>query len=402
MKVFITALIFFASLSIDRCCPLYSEENASNPLKVNQILIKGDLSRYARVNKDGVRVIHLSDGIYIMTTTVRLSSNTILEGEGPKTTLKAASDFHGQQFITNSDSISGNKNISLRSFKVQFEIDTVSGDAPGVLRFSNIDGLSISDVVMALNTKMYGIDLSAYVRNASVQGCTIANGGHGGDIMVRNGDKTGSHSTDGIRILHNHLSSCDDEPIAVFGWLGIVSDVLVDANTVEAKGASFGITAYGIDKQGETGKLERAKITGNVVNGGRVGAIAVKCGAESIEVEDNLIKDTANDGIFIDPGGNFLPPPNHLTISGNSIENAGRHGMYVIGKDISLKENRIKHCREVGIYVHEVQGGKIHVLDNCIENAERSILVDGPFSGVILNNTINNTIQKEGDILYLK
>ena len=73
------------------------------------------------------------------------------------------------------------------------------------------------------------------------------------------------------------------------GGLGLVQEVKVLENQVDAMGASFGISAYGIDTPGHTGSLARVRIEGNEVRGGKIGAVGVKGGAREVDVVDNRI-----------------------------------------------------------------------------------------------------------------
>ncbi|MCP2500234.1 MAG: hypothetical protein NCA08_01495 [Deltaproteobacteria bacterium] len=117
--------------------------------------------------------------------------------------------------------------------------------------------------------------------------------------MVRNRDASPERPTRDVRILRNKLGSGKvDEPLAVFGWLGLVQEVEVLENQVDAMGASFGISAYGIDTPGHTGSLARVRIEGNEVRGGKIGAVGVKGGAREVDVVGNRI---------ISPKGMDLP-----------------------------------------------------------------------------------------------
>lgn len=357
-----------------------------------------DIRNFTTKSNKGSAVIHIPGGVYSISRPVLLPSNTILEGDGPGTVLEVAPDFLGERFISNTDFAKGNENITIRSLKVRFNIRSLSGNFPGVLRFENIRNLSITGVSMELDTVYYGIDLSANVRDTSVNECIITNSGGGGGIQIRNRDMLPEHASMNITIAGNTISSNGDEPLAIFGWLGRVSGIKAVKNKVTASGASFGITAYGIDMPGHTGTLTDVNILNNTVRNGKHGGIGVKGGASDILLDGNTISETENDGIFLDAGGKMLPHISKIRICRNTLTGIGRHGIYAAGATITISKNKIDGCKGAGIYVCEFPGSRIDVMDNSIRRATRSMIVDGAMQGSI----IGNIMDKPGNVLYLK
>jgi hypothetical protein len=317
-----------------------------------------------------------------------IHSNTILEGEGEKTILKAEDSFTGSQFITNSDFDSGNRNIVIRNLKIEIALPQLDGDEPGILRFENVELLEIDNLTMVIDSPLYGIDLSANVHSATVQRCTITNTNRvsGGGIMIRNGDPRPAEATSGIVVRDNRIESVSDEPLAVFGWKGMTENIRIEKNTILAQGASFGITAYGIDSVKHTGKIQNVRIVGNVISGSRIGGIGIKGGAQFVEVADNVLKDPKGDGIFLHTGGEGLPSVHDIRIYQNKITNAGRHCIFSTGAKIHIEKNEIRNCAQAGIYV----AGDVSVINNVITYAKPGILVDGPQRNDIRGNDLRN------------
>ncbi|MGD0883702.1 MAG: right-handed parallel beta-helix repeat-containing protein [Thermodesulfovibrionales bacterium] len=354
-----------------------------------------DLKPFTTV-RDGSQIIHLPAGTYRMSTTLRLPSNTVLEGAGDATLLKADSSFNGSQLITNSDYVGGNTNISIRNLRMEVTSPLLPGDEPGILRFKNVEQLVIDNLTLLIESPMFGIDLSAQIRNATVQGCTIisTNKMSGGGIMIRNGDPLPARATSSIVVRHNWIESASDEPVAAFGWEGMVENVLIEENTIKAEGASFGITTFGIDSRKQRGKIHDVSIIGNRISGSKVGGIGIKGGARLIQVIGNSIKDTEGDGIFLHAGGEGLPGIQDIRILQNKILNAGRHCIFATGTNIQVQENEITHCAQNGIYA----AGNVSVVNNVISDAKPGILVYGKQGNDIRGNELRNA---GGGVLFL-
>jgi len=359
-----------------------------------QIPKKIDLQSFSSV-RDGALVIHVPKGIYIVNESIRLPSNSILEGEGDATILIFTAPFKGTRLITNADFEQGNSNITLRSFKVITDIPEIKkSDTPGIIRFENVTDLTITGLTMDLTTNLYGIDLSSCIRKAAVQRCTIINKGRGGCIMVRNRNPSVRHSSGNISVTHNNLESYIDEPLAVFGWLGEVMNATIQSNFVRSGTASFGISVYGIDSMKHGGVIRDVKILSNTIIGSRIGGIGIKGGARSVEVTGNSINNTRGDGLFLHPGGEGLPVVQGIRINQNTIVNAGRHCIFAAGKDIFVEQNKINGCAQSGVYA----AGTLSVVDNVITDAKPGILIDGNDSVTIRNNSLHNA----GNILFLQ
>lgn len=369
-----------------------------------------DLERYTRV-ENGVRVTHLPAGVYEISETVFLPSNAILEGEGDGTVLRAAPGFRHARFITNRDFLKGNANIVLRSFRVEIHTPIAPedpiNDAPGLLRFENVEDLRFERLTMIIDSPFYGIDLSAHVRNAVVEGCAIVNRGSGGAIAVRNRQHPPEKATSNILIRGNRIGSFEEEPaltygaravkdeaISIFGWQGAVENIRVEKNTIRAYGASFGVAAYGIDTVGHRGRLRGVDIIGNDIEGSRHGAIGVKGGAQRAEVTDNSIRKTKGDGIFIHPGGEGMSAAKDVSVRRNRITDTGRHGVFADGLMVLVARNAITNCSGSGIYA----AAGVRLSGNVITNARPGIIAEGHDD----NNIRDNILRNAGQILFLR
>ena len=362
------------------CPPVSAADEAPGKSKVFRI------AAYKKLREDGVTVIHLPSGIFSVEKTVFLPSNCVLEGSGPQTVLAAPPSFTGSRFITNKDAQRGNANITIRNIKIDFNIRVLKGSSPGVMYFENVDGLFIDSVTMKIDSDLYGIDLAGAVRRSRIEKCTITNTGNGGGIMVRN--RNTAIPTADVSVGQNTItSSRTDEPLAVFGWLGRVQNVVLEDNRIIAGGASFGITVYGIDEPGHTGSAENVRVSKNEVRGGKVGGIAVKGGARKITVCGNTINGQSSDGVFLHSGGKSLPDVADIAVRENNISNVGRHCIFAAGKNIAVESNQIMNCGQSGIYV----GGKVSVLKNRIANAKPGIIVDTDAPKVIEGNTLTGS-----------
>jgi parallel beta-helix repeat protein len=353
-----------------------------------------DISVYTRTDDSGRHTIHLPAGTYIISQTIFLPSNTTFEGEGGATVLRASPNFRGSQFITNKDPLAGNADITLRSFRAEIVMPLIPrGEAPGILRFENVENLEIDTLVLMVDSPMYAIDLSTRIRNATVKRCDIKNQGSGGGLMIRNRDDRPEQLTSGVAVRNNRIESFQDEPLAAFGWEGAVEEVSIENNTVEAHNASFGICAYGIDSKKHRGKIRTVRIAANRVNGSRIGGIAVKGGARSIDIIGNTIEDTTGDGIFLHSGGEGLPGVQDINIRQNTIHRAGRHCIFAAGTNVRVDGNTMNNCSQSGIYA----AGDVTVSDNDIANAKPGILVDGGSR----NSIRGNNLQNSGQVLFL-
>ncbi|PKN34112.1 MAG: hypothetical protein CVU61_10130 [Deltaproteobacteria bacterium HGW-Deltaproteobacteria-19] len=346
---------------------------------------KFDIKGFTKV-VDGKYIISLPAGLYQISETIVLPSNTIFEGTGPSTILKVASPFFGQRFITNSNERDGCENITLRSFKMVFDLPILTGNLPGIMRFENVRNLQLNNITMILDTKYYGIDLSANIQSAIIENNIIENWGQGGTIMVRNRHRQTNKESNNIIIRNNTLLSAYDEPLAVFGWMGSVRNITLEGNNVKGEGASFGITAFAIDTLGHTGKLSDVVISKNIITGGKHGAIGIKGGATNISVSENKIHHAAGDGIFIHTGGNGLPRVSDVLVIDNEISDTGRHGILATGSEIRIEKNKISNTNASGVYMH----GTVTVMDNQVKDAKPGILADGDQMKLIKRNRFRN------------
>ncbi len=365
----ISALRIYSPLLLFLCVPCFSLANDA----VLPALL--DLKACTKTDGNGTTIIHIPAGIYKVTRTISLASRSILEGEGNLTVLQAEDPFTGPRFITNADFAKGNRDITVRNMKIEFMLPVLVGDDIGIIRFENVEHLKIKNLTIAADSQLYSIDLSARIRDAAVEGCSISNRNRtsGGGVMIRNKDPRLARATSDIVVRNNMIESVSDEPIATFGWEGRVENILVEKNTIQAQGASFGITVYGIDSRVNKGSIRNVRVAGNFVSGSMVGGIAVKGGAQTVEVVDNVIKGVHGDGVFLHTGGNGLPDVQDIRIMRNSIADAGRHCIFASGVKINVEKNVIHGCSQIGIYA----AGDVTVLDNDIAGAKPGILVDG-------------------------
>lgn len=329
----------------------------------------------AQVKKVGnTQIIHLPKGTFQISSTVRLPSNSILEGDGSDTVLVVSPNFLGEQFITNDDHIGGNRNITIRSLQIRFDLPKLKGNSPGILRLENVDTVTIRDLVMSIRSPLYAIDLASYCRNVLIENCDITNYGGGGSVVIRNRDTRAGHVSSNISVQKNVFrSQSGDETISIFGWLGILNNVTAKNNNVVAGSASFGIAAYNGNNIQHSGTLSNAIISDNTVVGSRVGGIGILGGAKSVAVVRNTIRNTAGDGIFLHKGGEQLPEVVDISLKDNTLEHIGRHGIFATGRNIIIDNNRINDCKQSGIYI----GNDVTVTHNLITNSSPGILVDG-------------------------
>lgn len=344
------------------------------------------LSRLTKL-VNGKHIINIPPGIYHISETIVLPSDTVLEGAGPDTILKATSPFFGTRFITSLNAGTSCKNIRLSSFKIVFDNPILRDDFSGILRFENIDNLQIDNISMMLDTNFYGIDLSANIQNTIIENNVIENRGRGGSVMVRNENPKTNMESRNIIIRNNTLKSYCDEPLAVFGWMGSISNIIIQENSIQCEGSSFGISAFGIDTLGHTGRLRHVTINKNMIVGSVHGAIGIKGGATNIVASDNKIIHAAGDGIFIHAGGSGLPTVRDVLVKDNEIRNIGRHGVFAAGSEIRIETNRISNTKGSGMYIH----GAASVVGNQIINAKPGILVDGDHKTIIKYNNFRNS-----------
>lgn len=345
-----------------------------------------EISRYSKkTGKDFI--IHLPKGIFFLSRTIKLPSNSIIEGEGNGTVLKFKEPFNGGKFITNDDHSKGNSNITIRSLAIEFNSTSLKDDSPGIIRFENVDNLHINNVTMNVTSSLFPIDLASHCRNAVIENCNITNAGIGGCVMVRNRDINSEHSTHTVTIRNNKfISQVTDEPIAVYGWLGEAHDINVYGNTIFASGASYGISAFGTEKTHQTGKLFNVMIRDNDIKGANTAGIGVKGGARNVQVLRNRIAMTAGDGVFIHAGGSGLPKVEQVIVRENTISDIGRHGVFATGIGVVIDMNRITNCKQSGVYV----GDDVSVTNNVISNSSPGLYVEGTKNRIVRQNVLTN------------
>lgn len=335
-----------------------------------------------------ITIIHLPRGEYHLSEPLKLPSNTIIQGEGKDTVLKLIVPFSGGKFITNEDHGRGNENITLKSLAIEVDVTTLKDVSPGIVRFENVNNLSLSALTVNVHSSLFAIDLASNCRNAIIDHCTVTNTGRGGCLMVRNMDRREDRPTHKVAVRNNFFrSQFVDEPVAVYGWRGNVHGVEIVRNTIVATGASYGISTFGIEEIGQTGTISDVLVSENDISGARTGGIGVKGGARNIQVVRNRIADTTGDGIFLHSGGVGLPKIEQVIVTENIITNVGRHGIFATGNNVLIDKNKISNCKQSGIYV----GDAVHAIGNTITNALPGILVDGDKNIVVKNNVLIKT-----------
>ena len=211
--------------------------------------------------------------------------------------------------------------------------------------------------------------------------------------MVRNSDFRPGRSTSGIVVRNNRIASASDEAVAAFGWEGLVENVRIENNTIVAHGASFGISTYGHKSLSETGQIMGVDIVGNSIEGGAVGAIGVMSGARQVNIVNNTVSQTLQDGIFIDPGGEGLPSAVTISVMQNTITDIGRAGIYANGVDIQVEQNTISNCLGSGVYA----AAGVSVIGNVISDVQYLIMAEVEDDAIIHDNIF----PKGGDVIYL-
>lgn len=356
-----------------------------------------NIEEFTIQNTSGVREIRIPEGVFIVADAIALPSDTTLTGNGEKTILEVSDNFYNPRFISNLDFSLGNKNITVSNVKIRFNKNYLPGSAPGIIRFENTRELKISGLILEIESRLYGIDLSGNIKNALVEQCKIDNTGSGGGIMVRNRLGLEEQAVESVVISNCEVNSVKDEPIAVFGWQGITKDIIVQKNLVRANNASFGITAYGIDKPDHLGKISNVSIIENTIHGGNHSCIGVKGGAQLVNLGRNNISGALKDGILIHPGGKDLPFSQSVVVSGNTISNMGRYGIYSSGRTVTIKENTINECNDAGVYSSEQNNTSADIFNNNILNTKQAIIIKGQQKGRVFENKFKNT----NGILYL-
>jgi hypothetical protein len=271
-------------------------------------------------------------------------------------------------------------------------VPQLQGGLTGILSFRDVEALEIDNLTMVIDSPFYGIDLAAHINNATVQGCTITNTGGGGGIMIRNGDPLPGNSTSDVVVRNNRIESVDDEPIAVFGWEGMVENIRIEGNTVHAQDASYGITAYGINSLWQSGQLRWVDIVGNSIDGSRVGGIGVMGGAKQVNVVNNTVTHTTQDGIVLAPGGDGLPAVGAISVLQNTISSIGRNGIFADGLDVQVQQNVIANCSGSGVYA----AAGVSVIGNTISNATPLIMAEVESDAIR-----DNIFPRGGDVIYL-
>ncbi|MCX7599598.1 MAG: right-handed parallel beta-helix repeat-containing protein [Armatimonadetes bacterium] len=223
----------------------------------------------------GGRVI-LGPGRYVVSETVRVPSNCILEGAGAATVLEATTEIRRRQpprnrVVSNADPDGGNENIIIRDL-------VLDGVGHGEYHFTGIYGLNLSNCRDCTIERLW-------VRNCSGEGILVNYGG--GKVIVR----------------------------------GCVVSACNHGINVHHRGAGYGATETLVD--------------GNIVRNNR--CIGIFCEAASnMVISDNLISDNGWAGIVwmggADEARGIPYPARGVTIVGNMVlRNGDQGGIFING-----------------------------------------------------------------------
>lgn len=337
-------------------------------------------------NSKGGGIVLVPPGEYGIKQSIKIGSNTILQGSGTSSVIKAlipATAGSPLRMVTNMDPTNGNAGITVRDLKVDGQATTLS--APDASQ----NGIAFFKVTDSLITNVWVHNTSGY-----------------NIVCFDNSER--------VRILGNHVTDSLKEGIELLN----AHRCIVANNTVKGCGV-YGIYVW-------------AGATRNVVQGNNVMncqyGIGVQAGAEAgvytfnNTIADNVINDCTADGIYVKGFNTYASEVYRLTISNNTIRGCAGNGIhlntrckYVILSGNMVSDNtqsgiRAYHeCETVtitnnitrvnqqhGIFIYNTQ--KISVCSNVVElNGQDGIRLErnvqwGPVNGnmVASNSTLSS------------
>ena len=252
------------------------------------------------LGKTGGRVV-LGPGRYVLSETLRVPSNCILEGAGAATILEATAEIGlraapWNRVVSNADPDGSNENIVIRDL-------TVDGGGHGQYGTTGIYGLNLSNCrdctverVWVRNCTGEGILVNYGGGKVIVRGCIVSNCNHGINVHHRGaGHEPTETLLDGNIVRNNRC-------IGIFGEAA--SNTVISNNLVSDNAWAGIVWMGGADEaQGILYPARGVSIMGNMVlrNGHQGGIFVNGTYSETTDfvVVGNTCRDNGRDGIWV-------------------------------------------------------------------------------------------------------
>jgi parallel beta-helix repeat protein len=242
--------------------------------------------------------VMLTEGTFVINSSISMYSNTTLEGQGAGSILKIKDSKNADlNVISNNDQTNGNYNIKISNLTIDGNKgNNTSGNQIGIYFQASINP-EVNNCKIK-NTTLYGIYIYSNVSLAKISGNYFESTGGAGLYIL-------STNVNQLNISNNIFKLC---------YQGVyVSASFVNINTNNFDNCILDtIYLYAGDNN---------QVTGNTINGGgRTGVTAYS--SSSNIISENKIKKTSRNGISISSSSNNnLVTGNHCESSGQSTNN---------------------------------------------------------------------------------
>lgn len=351
----------------------------------------------SQVGASGGGMVFLTAGNYTLADTIKIPSDTILEGAGHGTRLAFAASVGDKTMITNncgytpgSRHATGNKNLTLRDMYIDGDKSNRGAGADSVwtVGFNTVENLTIGNVTImngwtaALRTEFcsYVVIAGNRIHNpgddciaineetyyCSCYGNKLSDAGKGGKSY---GASNGIEVQDGCRdvaVFGNSIDNCTADGIEVSIHSGKSASVNVAVNANTIRNCSCGVSVEGLSDTPQTGVsvtnnqiihtldsanyglqgkyTERLILVGNVVTTQYYGGILRESSLRCV-IADNHFRNSLSAGntgkCFL-----FMNTLTNIRFDGNVVDNFGWKGLEISGTvtNMHVVNNHIVGC----------------------------------------------------------
>lgn len=321
----------------------------------------------------GGGTVFVPEGDYLLTGgSVSIPTGVSLQGVGARSILRKATS-------------SGQVHVNIPSSATDITVQGIACVGPGdqVVASENLEPTAI--LLNGSNSRVKVLD--CFIKDIAGFGVGVGSGC--ADILVRGNHIDGTGNTglaDGhaitvetshrVVISDNIVSNTRYRGVEIFsGFAGGTENVVVSGNSFYNTHATA-IAVFA--SSNDVGHVRNVTVTGNTIDTTVSTTIGVGAGiyvghlTSGVTVTGNTIQDTASDGIIVTES-TAQTTPYLCTVSGNTIRNAGRHGIYTDGPraTVGVSGNVVTGSWLSGIYLD----GAIHaaVSDNlCLDNGRQA------------------------------
>jgi len=371
--------------------------------------------------------VFLPNGVYNLTATIALPSNSSLTGQSRDNTVLfhdlATSKF---DLVNNSDIVGGNTNIQVKSLWFKGNGTTVGwsvGDGAGV-RFETCTHVKVLDCKFLENSS-YGIECidtydftldGNYLERCGDDGVSISSTGlgvaggrgiitnnhaYGMNADVGTGTGTGFEVDDGPRelIITNNIATNCLTGIDLHTHVGESDPGQVIISNNICRDGTVGIRVYWF---GGENNPNNTIVSNNTCSGNAEYGIAAVSGDELV-ITGNLISENGGTGIFINQGGGATKNEMlNLTISNNMCRqnyrgiSVGSTSHSTFAKRVIIADNNVYFSQREAILVDYVQN--VNITGNIVSSNSQE--ADDTYANIRLTDAVDRALIAHNQILW--